>query len=53
MYVGIADQEKAGKQSRDDNLKQFNMQTNPKYLSTLKICELCTELFYATLILTS
>ena len=55
MYVGIADQQKTGKQSRDDSLKQFNTQTNPTYLSTLMICrvELRTELLYATLILTS
>jgi len=45
--VGIADQEKAQKQGRDDSIKQFSTQPHPTYLSTLKICrvELCTELF--------
>ena len=47
--VGIADQQKAWKQGRDDSIKQFGMQPHPTYLSTLKICrvELCTEQFYA------
>jgi len=35
--VGIADQEKAQKQGRDDSIKQFSIQPHPTYLSTLKI----------------
>ena len=34
--VGIADQQKAQKQGRDDSIKQFSIQPHPTYLSTLK-----------------
>jgi len=30
--VGIADQQQAGKQGRDDSIKQFNTQLHPIYL---------------------
>jgi len=34
--VGIADKQKAGKQGRDDNIKQFSTQLHPTYLFTVK-----------------
>jgi len=34
--VGIADQQRAGKQGRDDGIKQFSTQLHPKYLSTVQ-----------------
>jgi len=34
--VGITDQQKAGKQGRDDSIKQFGTQLHPTYLSTAK-----------------
>jgi len=34
--VGIADQQKAWKQGRDDSIKQFSTQLRPTYLSTIK-----------------
>jgi len=37
--VGIADQQKAKKQVRDDSIKQFSIQPHPTYLSTSKICD--------------
>jgi len=34
--VGIADQQNAGKQGRDDSIKQFSTQVHPVYLFTVK-----------------
>ena len=34
--VGIADQQKAGNQGRDDSIKQFSTQLHPIHLSTVK-----------------
>ena len=35
--VGIADQEKAGKQGRDESMELFSIQPCPTYLATLKM----------------
>ena len=53
--VGIADHQKAGKQGRDDSIKQFCIRPHLSYLSKLKICrmEMYTELFYDTQTLAS
>ena len=32
MYVGIADQQKAGKQGKDDSIKQFSIQPHHAYM---------------------
>ena len=51
MRCRIAGHQRAGKQGRDDSIKQFSVQPYPTYFSTFKIhvcrVELCTELFYA------
>ena len=47
--VGIAHRHKAGKQGRDDSIKQFCIQPHPTDLHNKGMyrAELCTELFYA------
>ena len=44
--VGIADKQNTGKQSRDDCIKLFSIQSYPTYLSTLAGVVYCTVLCY-------